>query len=482
MTHATGASLRAREAVLDPLARAADQFPELQLAGFHLTYQDLPPREAALAQAIHQTVLERWITLEHLLDQFLRQPCRLLEPSMRAIFLAGAAQLLFLSHAAPHAVVHESVEIARRRIRPGAAGMVNAVLRRIAELTKTHHDSQPWRPAVNALPIEGGWIELTKPCLPDPTNFVTHHAIATSHPPTLVRRWLDAFGDEQARALCLHSLTRPPTIVAVEDGFQPSDVNIESAPASTSTLAQPSLTSHAQPGFFVWRGDHAALKSFLAAHRARRVQDPTAAHAVAATRCIAPKTILDFCAGRGTKTRQLLITHPEARIDASDRDRSRLDDLSPLNAQESRLRVISPSSLDAALPAGTGPRPGPNAGRIDGPIPAGGIDLLVLDVPCTNTGVLARRLEARYRFNGRSVESLVELQQNIISASLPFVKRGGHVLYTTCSLEERENQEQVRERLLHRGATLLAEELTLPSGHQSTYHDGGYFALIKLRG
>lgn len=440
----------AREAVIAPLAAAARMFPDLPPTPFDPASLNLSQRDAVLAAAIHQTVLDRWITLEFLLDQFLRQPSRNLEPPLRAVLLSGAAQLLFLSHSAPYAVVDESVELARRLVRPGAAGLVNAVLRRIAELLKARHEGEPWTPDVDALPFDGGWIELSGPCLPDPDTPAKHLSVATSHPPALVKSWLDAFGEETTRGLCLHSLTRPPTIVAVEAGF---DLEAHRA-------AGRALQSHDREGFLLWQDGREALRSFLSEHPARRVQDPTAAAAIADARDLKPARILDYCAGRGTKTRQLLSALPPARVYATDRDSDRLDELTASIRDQPRLTVVPMTHLPAMLPKS-------------------GVDLLVLDVPCSNTGVLARRLEARYRFSDRSIESLVRLQREILRAAMPLVKPGGHVLYTTCSVDERENHRQVESVKVEYRATLLREQLTLPAGRGATYHDGGYFALMR---
>jgi len=442
---------RVREAVLTSLAAAAERFPDMAPVSFDATRLGLSGGEAALATAIHRTVLERWITLEYLLDRYLTQPCRHIEPGLRAILLSGAAQLLFLPRVGRHAAVNEAVELAKRRVRPKAGALVNVVLRRIAELVKAHHPDQPWQPGVDRLPFEGGCVELALACLPVPERFIRHLSVATSHPVALIGRWRERYGEDEALRLCLQSLRKPPTVVAVEEGF---DVGVFPAGAEAIAL-------HEDAGFIVWRGDHRALRSFLAEHPARRVQDPAAAAAVEATRGFESATILDYCAGRGTKARQLAAAHFGAHIWATDTNERRFKDLAAGVGGHERVSVV----------------PG---GELPDRLPKRGVDLLVLDVPCTNTGVLARRLEARYRFTRRTVESLVKLQGEIVNRAWAFVRPGGQVLYTTCSIDDRENERRVQTMLVKRGGRLVAERLTLPGGEGMTYRDGGYWAVVKI--
>src|SRR5690606_16359092 len=112
--------------------------------------------------------------------------------------------------------------------------------------------------------------------------------------------------------------------------------------------------------------------------------------------------------------------HPEARIIATDVDASRFADLAQTFANHARVRVMKVDEVRRDF--------------------AGQADLLLLDVPCSNTAVFARRPEARYRWSDRATRELVALQRRIIADALPLVAPAGHILYSTCSLDERENQ------------------------------------------
>src|SRR6185503_11286306 len=120
----------------------------------------------------------------------------------------------------------------------------------------------------------------------------------------------------------------------------------------------------------------------------------------------------------GTKTRQLAQAHPAAEIIATDIDRERLRTLKETFADHDRVRVIDHDRLMGY---------------------AGRADLVVVDVPCSNTGVLARRVEAKYRFSRESLKGLVDIQRQIIADSLRLLEpKSGRLLYATCSIDPAE--------------------------------------------
>jgi 16S rRNA (cytosine967-C5)-methyltransferase len=399
-----------------------------------------------LARAIHRTTLQRWLTLEYLLDRHLNQPLRKLEPELAAILLSGAAQIVLMQRVPTFAAVDEAVSLAKARLRRRAGGLVNAVLRKLADDVAAIEPAVPWQPAADQLPLEQGRVRLAGDILPSPDEQERHLSVVTSHGPSLVEHWLEQLGPERTQALCLHGLTHPPTIVAVEANFD-----------TTTPPANEMWAAHAQPGFIVWRGTYGQLVEFLSAHPARRVQDPAAALAVRATAELTPTSVLDLCAGRGTKTRQLAAVHPEARIVATDINPQRQAELVELGKEHNHIDVVA---FDQ--------------------IPAGPYDLVLLDVPCSNTGVLARRPEARYRFTKRSLHELVGHQRQIIRQAMPYVSPTGHVLYTTCSIDAAENQQQTDFIEQQTAGEVVAEDRWLPAGEETTYHDGSYHALVKM--
>ncbi len=419
----------ARDAAVDALAI---QVAERPMPVIEPRLDGLIEIDRSLAVAIHRTALQRRLTLEYLLDRCGRKPMRKLEPLLRAILLAAAAQVVFLDKVPDHAAVDQAVRQARRRLRRGAGDLANAVLRKLAGIVgeRTH---EPWGGDRKSLPLSDGAIVLKRPLLPDPSDTMEYWSIATSHPVSLVTAWFEHFGNERAEQLLLHDLVNPPIFLQTTNGPE------------------------------LWSGNREELAAHLADHSDRWIQDPTSAEPVRATSELQPQRILDYCAGRGTKTRQLVALHPDARIIATDADPGRLEDLRSLQAPSSRaglpqIEILPIDRLDCLH---------------------GEIDLLVLDVPCSNTGVLARRLEARYRYSPKGLVKLADLQRSIINRALALLKPGGTVLYSTCSIEEIENQPQARRIAQLINGNVMQEQLTLPGGENKTYRDGGYWALIR---
>ncbi len=432
------------------LANAATEFPDI-------TPEAITPKGAAdhdqdgrLALRIVRTGLRHWITIEYLLDHWLKQPLESLDPKLQGVLMAGGAQLLYLHDLPTHAIVDESVKIAGDLVRPSARGLVNAVLRRMSEAVIERSD-KPWIPADNTLPTPNGHLVLKEQYLAELTPQILKTVVATSTPEYVLTSWEKTYGTPATVDLAKHCVKTPPIILAVEPAF---DTTL-SAP-----VQPPQWLPHTLPGFIVWTGHHADMKAFLSAHPARRVQDPASATVIQTTADLKPKVILDACAGRGTKTRQLAALHPEAHVYGAETESARLESL--------RLSVKNISNIKPLW-----------YGNLSKTVPLNSVDLLVLDVPCSNSGVFARRIEARYRYSQKSIDQLIELQRKIIREQAPYLAPGAHILYSTCSIDPRENQEQARWLAEVMRAKLIKEHTLLPAGETTTYHDGGYHALLK---
>jgi 16S rRNA (cytosine967-C5)-methyltransferase len=111
-------------------------------------------------------------------------------------------------------------------------------------------------------------------------------------------------------------------------------------------------------------------------------------------------------------------------------------------------------------------------------------DVVLADVPCSNTGVLARRAEARWRFDEDSLSQIVKDQQFLAAAAAMFVKPGGRLVYSTCSIQAEENSQIVKRLIAKAGnLSLVKETLTMPAGAEepTKWHDGGYCAVLRAR-
>lgn len=437
------------------LARQCKLWPDCDLTALDRLLAEpaypLSELDRSFAWTVYDTAIRRYSTLAFLIQSFLTQPIGELEPRLRAVLLAGSAQILFMDKAPPHAAINHAVEWAKTVIRPGAGNLANAVLRKVAGLIAADRESarrDRWTEAPNEFPLEsGGAIALSQSVLPD--DPVERLALATSCPRTLIDHWLKSmpFGDVRRQAL--HALLRPPVVLNVRHASSP---------------LPDGLTPHESPGHAVWTGAVTDLSALLRSRPDIWVQDAASSLAVDSTIDLQPRLIVDACAGQGTKTRQLLAVFPDAQVIASDADATRVQTLRERFAHSPRVRVIERRDLLLEVSAQA--------------------DLVLLDVPCSNTGVLARRPEAKHRFDAAHLASLVSVQKQIIADSIALLREAprGRILYSTCSIEAEENHAQVAwaDRWHSLGISRERQDRprAIPGDALTSYADGSYSALL----
>jgi 16S rRNA (cytosine967-C5)-methyltransferase len=420
----------------------------------HLAAHPLPPADRRLATQLAYGVLRRRGTLNALVRPFVHRPVWKTEPWLADALALGAYQLALLTHIPQHAALHETVELAAQYGRPSAKGFLNGVLRRVADLMT---DQRCDGPAADALPLEQGqYRRLARPVLPDPAvNPLEYHAAGFSLPVWLARRWQERYGDEECRRLgfwfagparltlrcnplrcCRDDLLRALAAadVAAEPGEHPQAVRLKEAAAVRE------LPGYEQ-GWF-------------------SVQDESAMHVATALGPVPGETVLDLCAAPGGKATHLAELMGEGgRVVATDADAGRLQTVAGL-ARRLGLTSIETHGIEKG-----------------GVPPAGPFDRALVDVPCSNTGVLGRRPEVRWRLSLEDFKHLVPLQRRLLRQALERVRAGGVVVYSTCSIEPEENRGVVEAVLKEvAGWGLEAEQAAVP-GRPA---DGGYWA--RLRG
>lgn len=433
------------------------RFPDLGLEP--LATNHLDARDAAFAHALYDAVVRRWLTLEHLVAAHADRPVDAIDATVRAALLVGAAQLVFLDRVPPHAALNEAVEWTRAAGKPRATGFVNALLRRIAAAIERDDDGRPRTTEIeigapDRLPLaDGRALELAAPLLPEDRD--AWLAAATSTPAWLLDRWRAQLGEEAAENLAMHGLVHPPVVLNLRHTASPVEGDLD---------AGQMLTPHESGGMAVLGPPGASPRVLLAARRDAWAQDPTSADALGiASDAPPPALAVDLCAGLGTKTRQLRAVHPAARILACDANAARRKTLARVFADDDRVEVLD---IDAV--------------RYEA---AGRADLVLLDVPCSNTGVLPRRPEARYRTGDAQLERLAAIQCDLLVQAQAMLAAGGHVIYATCSIDADENEAIAEWARTALGFNLVASRTTLPTGRPGDppelYRDGGFAALLR---
>lgn len=429
-----------------------------QLAAPAGSRRPLADADRRLVTQLVYGVLRRRGTLRALLEPLVNRPAQKVEPWLWDALYLGTCQLALLTHVPVHAAVHETVELAVSFGRPGARGFLNGILRRVSELIT---DERTKTAAADALPLEHGeYRRLSRPVFPDPAAHPRDYlAAAFSLPEWLVHRWLPRYGVEECQRL----------------GFWfsgPAPLTLRCQPLRCSRerlLAALRAAGHAEEA-----GDHPQAIRLHEAGPIRdlpgyadgwfSVQDESAMHVASALAPEPGETILDLCAAPGGKATHLAeLMGDTGRILACDADEQRLRTVESL-AQRLGLTIIEMHPL-----------PGEHAAEI----PTGPFDRVLVDGPCSNTGVLGKRPEARWRLRADDLRHLINLQTCLLRRAVERVRPGGIVVYSTCSIEPEENR-QVVERLLKENPVLRLEatEDAVPGKPA----DGGFWARLRRMG
>ncbi|MBN2316559.1 MAG: methyltransferase domain-containing protein [Sedimentisphaerales bacterium] len=396
--------------------------------------------------------------IDTVIAEFSGRPVERIQDKLLSIIRIGVYELIYCPATEEYAIVNEAVECAKTNAGVKQAGFVNAVLRQI--IRHIDHRRKPLSQAdVRRTLIQTAsyGCEFDMDFLPDiKTSLTEYLSVVFSLPQWLVSNWLDEFGEESVRQICLASNRKPSitlrpnrlktTAVALAEKLRQADIEAEiSSDESMIKIKSPRAISEL-PGF--------AEGEFI-------VQDITASQPV---RLLNPQkgwTILDLCAAPGVKTTQLAeATKDSAEITATDINPRRLE---KIKENIARLGLKSIDVVDYKK------------------FPDASFDSVVLDVPCSNTGVLAKRIEARYRINPEDIQSLTKIQNDLLEAAVASVKPHGKICYSTCSIQRTENNELIQSFLKRNPIfELECEELILPSAEDFD-HDGGYTAVLSRK-
>jgi len=419
----------------------------------------LDPRDRALATQLATGVVRHRRTVRLLISHVRGKGnrTRAIQPPLLRILELGAYQLLFLDRVPAYAAVNEAVRAARATSRgrqaERAAGFVNGMLRGLGRLIAGRDPAG--RPAPDAVPHpDGGVVRLAEAVLPRPEDGrAAFLATAYSYPDWLVERWLDAYGDE-AEAVCRWQNRRPHVFARVNPLRHTAEALL-----ATLQAEAPDVVSGPLPGTLDVSALAAGRLEALADAGDLTVQDPSAMAAVAALALQPGETVLDLCASPGTKTTQTVeAMGGSGRVVACDRTEEKLQPLRRTAAERSLGNLTVCLAGDEARHA-----------------PAGGFDAVLVDAPCSNTGVLARRVEARWRARPEDAADLASIQRGLLERAVGLVRPGGRLVYSTCSLLPEENDALVAAFLEGRqGWHLAGRDLLLPGPDR----DGAFWARL----
>ncbi|MHC4637462.1 MAG: 16S rRNA (cytosine(967)-C(5))-methyltransferase RsmB [Planctomycetota bacterium] len=385
-----------------------------------------------------------------------RSPERIPDKILNIIRI-GVYELIYCPETALHAIVNEAVEQIKTIAGKKQVGFVNAVLRQITRHIKNRRAELAKVDIATTLPQSAEYgCEFDIKILPNPADHpADNYSSAYSLPKWLVQQWLDDYGGKQTRQICQAANRKPALYIRVNTLVTTTeDLNEQFRQAGIdSKIINTRLINIKSPASVtLLPGYEQGLFS---------VQDMTASLPV---KLLDPQPnwkILDLCAAPGGKTTQLAeLTNDKATIIVTDIDNKRLR---LLNENIDRLKLHSVTVINYKDLQKTVEQIGP-------------FDGVLLDVPCSNTGVLARRPEVRYRINRKAIEAITKTQAKLLEKASKLVKPGGRICYSTCSIQNDENGLLIKHFLKNRSFELVSETLTLPCAQKD--HDGGYSAVL----
>lgn len=408
----------------------------------------LSTEDRGLAYELTLGVLRRQLWLDHVIERFSERKAGKLDAPVRLALRMGLFQLRFLTRVPAHAAVNESVQMAHASGFRSAAPFINAVLRRATR----EPDFDP------AAGIE------------DPLEKI---AVETSHPPKLIRRWAAAFSIEEAASFAKANNDSAPAAFRVNTLKADPAALIEKLRAEGLSI----VPSRVAPG--AWRveggtGASAALRG-LAAEGLVYMQDEASqlvAHVLGARE---GELVLDACAAPGSKTTHVAaLAEGRALVVAGD-------------LHTHRLRVVGETCVRLGVVGVT--LVALNA-EVTLPFATETFDRVLVDAPCTGTGTLRHNPEIRWRLSRESFRELPAVQGRILSEAARVLRRGGRLVYSTCSVEREENEEvaaaflQSHTDFTQTQATPAPAQLLLPDGAARTWPqrddvDGFFVAALE---
>lgn len=455
----------ARDLAVDALATASarEGFVRDELAGLIERSKPTPP-DIDLATELTQGVMRHRITLDRVLARFFRGEFKRIDRALLPILRVGAYQILWLERIPPYAAVDSAVDQAKRLRGRKPSGLVNALLRQILRHGEGAAITGPPAEPTRCIRVDRErWRCLDVELFESPEADLEGHLVgATSHPRGLVRRWLYHFGPDQTRELCLAGGLRPPLVL------RPNGLRIE-APDLIARLRGDGMDCerHDDGEAIVITGgasakDIAAIREGLC-----QPQDATSQWVLRAHPPQPGRRVLDLCAGLGTKTTQLAAAMGnDGIVLACDRSPEKLGMLAE-NAERMGVTCVRTVVEDELEPIAS---------------EVGPFDLALVDAPCSNSGVLARRPDARYRITRRQLDSLARVQGGLLERAGGHVRPGGSVVYSVCSIEPEETAQVLSDFLVREsGWRMKGSDLTLPTaGERITgWRDGGFHALLR---
>lgn len=433
-------TLSARQVSIQILAKF-DETGYLDISALDI----LDGRDRNQANEYVQGILRRRSYLDFLIAEFSSVPLEELELFFKNVLRLGIYDLLFMDGTPDHAAINEPVEIAKNKISSRSGDMANAILRRVQREA----------------------AQLPKPAIKDRIKLVS---VTFSHPEWLVERYISRFGEREAFQLMQANNKRPDYYLRVN----PLRTKAENFVLRLEKSGIPFEESEWLPGYYKVQSVAEVRSKGWFDKGLCQVQDIAAGFAPTILDPQPDELVYDLCSAPGTKTIVLAgLMENKGTILSVDISGERITKIAE-NAENfgaENVKIQRADIIEARFKLA---------------------DAVLLDVPCSGTGVLSKRADLRWKRTQEELDTIVKKQSELLDAAANMVKKGGRLVYSTCSIEPEENMDQIKNFLteynnfeLQPLTDYLPEEVLAEDGlsYQTLPHlhncDGHFGVLLK---
>lgn len=351
------------------------------------------PREKALVTNIVYGVIQNRIRIDYIINAYSKTPVRKMDESIKNILRMGVYQILYTDKIPLYAVVNESVALVRAKFQKG---FVNAVLRSIARMDKK---------------------------VVYPENALEYLSVYYSCPLWICKMWEEQFGFETAEKLIKEQVKKPPFTVRINT----LKINVEDFIRQTGAKQSGiyDLCAELQTGMDISE-DAGYRNGFY------YPQDIASMIAAASLNPQKGETVVDVCAAPGGKTTHIAqLMENSGHIDAFDIYEHKIK-LIEITLRRIGAKIVNAQVWDAA--------------EVKKEL-VGKADRVLVDAPCSGLGILRRKPEIKYERTQADIKELINLQKRILASSAHYVKPGGVLVYSTCTVNKDENENITKEFL-----------------------------------
>lgn len=395
-------AINERELVLGILLEVTEQgeYSHLVLRSVLEKYQYLEKKERAFITRLTEGTLERMIELDYIIDKFSKVKVKKMKPAIRNILRMAVYQIKYMDTVPDSAACNEAVKLAVKKGFAGLKGFVNGVLRSIVR-------------------------EIENISYPDKADTLAYLSVTYSMPEWIVKKWLRTYDYDTVEKMLRDFLEEKPTTIRINPEVMSKEALVDSLTEAGVKVEQHEYLPYAlQISGYDYLADLTAFQE-----GAFSVQDVSS---MLVAQIAGPKEgdyVVDVCAAPGGKALQMAeMLHGTGHVDARDLTEYKVslmqDNILRLGLSNITAQVWDATVLDEDIVEKA--------------------DIVIADLPCSGLGVIGRKTDIKYNMTAATQRDLALLQRRILSVVKNYVKPGGKLIYSTCTINEEENEKNAR--------------------------------------